>query len=80
MCKCSICGGTIEHPMIKDYFGNNPYPARIGEEDRCCDMCNDMIVVPLRIKMLGLDFEKSTELANKLNTIPFKELIDIARL
>lgn len=29
-------------------FGNNPWPA--AEVGRCCDGCNAMVVIPLRLK------------------------------
>lgn len=47
--KCCICGCEIEHPFIKDYFGNNPWPVNQEEDARCCDECNDTVVIPARI-------------------------------
>ena len=48
--KCCICGKEIE-----DAFGwkegHNPWPAK--EEGRCCTKCNDLIVVPLRMKRIN---------------------------
>jgi hypothetical protein len=41
--KCSICKDTFTG------FGNNPYPATKGEDDRCCDYCNGTVVIPARI-------------------------------
>lgn len=46
--KCSICGKEIKG------YGNNPYPVRIGEDDRCCDECNAKYVIPVRILQLRL--------------------------
>ncbi len=43
--KCSICGCTIKDKMGWKY-GNNAQPINNG---RCCDNCNDMVVVPQRI-------------------------------
>lgn len=43
---CSICGKEFEG------FGNNPYPVTKGEDDRCCDECNDKYVIPARITAL----------------------------
>ena len=40
---CCICGEEL-----KD-FGNDPYP--ISDEGRCCDKCNDKVIVA-RIKAL----------------------------
>ena len=40
--KCCICGKEIPN------YGNNPYP--FGDnEDRCCDACNSLFVIPARI-------------------------------
>lgn len=44
--KCSICGGFFYG------WGNNPWPVTIGEDDRCCDACNDISVVPARIERM----------------------------
>lgn len=38
--KCCICGNEYAH------YGNDAMPAMNG---RCCDKCNNDIVVPLRI-------------------------------
>lgn len=43
---CCFCGQTFMG------FGNNPYPASKNEEDRCCNDCNDDIVIPSRIKAI----------------------------
>lgn len=45
--ECSICGQFFEG------FGNNPWPATFGENDRCCDRCNMIAVLPARIAGLG---------------------------
>lgn len=38
--ECSVCG--------EDYvgFGNNAYPVNEG---RCCDSCNMLVVIPVRL-------------------------------
>lgn len=43
---CDICGKKFEE------FGNNPAPFK-GE--RCCDECNERLVVPLRIYQVTKD-------------------------
>lgn len=43
---CSICG------KIFTGWGNNPWPVTTGENDTCCDECNDTKVIPARIKNL----------------------------
>lgn len=40
---CSICGGEYHH------FGNNAEPVNSG---RCCDECNDTVVLPERLKYI----------------------------
>jgi hypothetical protein len=41
--KCSICNKDIEG------YGNNAKPVN---NDRCCDECNVMVVIPARIELL----------------------------
>ena len=41
---CSICQGEYTH------FGNNAQPVNDG---RCCDNCNETVVVPARINQLA---------------------------
>ena len=41
--KCSICGKEYTH------WGNNAQPINKG---RCCDNCNQTVVVPERIKRM----------------------------
>lgn len=49
---CCICGKEYTH------WGNNPWPLKnengedFGENDRCCDKCNDFKVIPARIERL----------------------------
>lgn len=42
---CCICGNEINDP-----YGNNPAPVK--EDGRCCNICNDTIVIPARIEEL----------------------------
>lgn len=46
---CCICGEEFEG------FGNNPYPLVKEEGARCCDECNDAVVIPARIEALNED-------------------------
>ena len=41
---CCICGKECENK-----WGNNPYPVVNEEEARCCNECNEKVVVPARI-------------------------------
>ena len=53
--KCSICEGAIEekvNPLTGEVYwrgGNNAQPINDG---RCCDTCNDLVVLPERIKQM----------------------------
>lgn len=44
---CCICGQEFTG------WGNNPYPVNSDEDARCCDICNDTVVVPARIGELA---------------------------
>lgn len=46
---CCICGEEFEG------FGNNPYPVNKDENARCCDVCNDIVIIPARIEALNED-------------------------
>lgn len=39
--RCSICGDDVN-----DEFGNNAEPVNKG---RCCDYCNNEVVIPARL-------------------------------
>ena len=41
---CSIC-----HLEIEDEFGHNAEPINTG---RCCDLCNEVFVIPYRITQI----------------------------
>lgn len=34
-------------------FGNNPAPLPVKENDRCCDECNEQVIIPIRIYLLS---------------------------
>jgi hypothetical protein len=44
--KCCLCGEDTEG------FGNNPQPLAKGQDDRCCDDCNTLRVIPARLAAL----------------------------
>lgn len=46
MDKCSVCGKDITGE-----FGNNPEPFRF--HGRCCDSCNETLVIPIRLFLSG---------------------------
>ena len=41
--RCCICGKLFKG------FGNNPWPVKTGEAERCCDACNWDYVIPARL-------------------------------
>lgn len=54
--KCVICGEPITG------YGNNAEPVKHG---RCCDKCNQEVVIPARLKQLSLKEDKDIEELNK---------------
>lgn len=54
--KCCICGKEI-----KDNWGNNPYPVSKNQEDRCCNECNETVVIPERVRIYIEKREKENE-------------------
>lgn len=65
--KCVICGEPITG------YGNNAEPVKHG---RCCDKCNQEVVIPARLKQLSLKEDKDIEEPNKDIEEP-KDLPDI---
>lgn len=43
---CCICGQVCMD------LGNNPWPVVKDADARCCDRCNDEVVIPARIKRM----------------------------
>lgn len=43
MKKCCFCGRTFYG------WGNNPAPVNNDEEARCCNECNNDVVIPARL-------------------------------
>ena len=41
--KCSLC-----ERIIKDEFGNNPYPLGTFDDGQCCDSCNVEVTAAIR--------------------------------
>lgn len=44
--ECCICHCKFHG------WGNNPWPVKDGENDRCCDICNESKVIPARLAMM----------------------------
>lgn len=48
--RCSICDGP-QDPWPGGYgYGNNAWPINNG---RCCNACNDLMVIPARLAQLS---------------------------
>ena len=54
MYKCCLCGGKFEG------MGNNPRPLNRRSGAKCCDKCNETIIIPMRI-MEYLSAKRSKE-------------------
>ena len=54
--ECSICSDKIYPEPVSNWDkGHNAYPVNEG---RCCSICNDTIVTPVRIMMFFKDKEE----------------------
>lgn len=47
--NCVLCGDEIVG------FGNNPEPVASFEEGKCCNRCNNTVVIPARIGRLQMN-------------------------
>lgn len=56
--KCCICGNEIPVTSYGWSEGNNAQPVKDG---RCCDKCNDEVVMPARIAMMYEEYMKKEE-------------------
>ena len=60
MMKCSICEDNLEeqeHPITGEIFWNKGHNAEPINDGRCCDICNDTIVIARRMKIMGMDID-----------------------
>ena len=48
--KCTICNGQLD-----DQYGNNAEPVNKG---KCCNICNETVVIPARINRVMKIYEK----------------------
>ena len=57
--KCSICHEKIDghiNPFTNEVYWTEGHNAQPINNGRCCTICNDTIVVPVRLtRALGLD-------------------------
>lgn len=53
---CCFCGRVIPY-----WVSNNPYPVDTDPMARCCDMCNELKVIPARLEKLRSGREQREE-------------------
>jgi|TARA_Y100000034_G_scaffold132221_1_gene194674 hypothetical protein len=68
--KCCLCGGEIEIMRTPEgivYWseGNNPAPFGKSEDDRCCNDCNDFVVIPARMEQMLSANKEAIDSASK---------------
>jgi len=58
---CCICSNPIEAEFTEsgDAYWTDGHNAEPVAEGRCCDKCNDNIVIPTRLINAGLSIEES---------------------
>jgi hypothetical protein len=49
---CAICGALFQE------FGHSAEPVKRG---RCCNLCNDAVVIPERIRLMGCEMKPCTK-------------------
>ena len=64
---CCFCGDDVGR------YGHNPAP--VSDTGRCCDVCNQMVVIPARMSMMGFRSEgyEGEEIADKILTDTYGE-------
>ena len=56
--KCSICNGQVDehrHPETGEVYWTEGHNAEPVNDGRCCTVCNDLVVIPARIKQISAD-------------------------
>lgn len=88
--KCSICNYEIEKKYMINMDGeevmywDNGHNAQPITDGRCCDICNDVVVLPIRMiphfspKMTALEIEKQKHLLVDLAIKKRRELEEMA--
>lgn len=71
---CCIC-----NEIINEVESHNPWPVRpyssIGEkENRCCQACNDTIVIPARIACINATKEQMENIHENLKQMSHRQL------
>lgn len=63
--KCSICNEPIETDQFGWDLGNNPHPLMQNDNDRCCNNCNILYVLPSRILVYQSTSKDMNRIVNK---------------
>ena len=56
--QCSICNGQVDehrHPETGEVYWTEGHNAEPVNDGRCCTVCNDLVVIPARIKQISAD-------------------------
>lgn len=65
---CCLCGDKYAR------YGHNPAPLGSVETERCCDTCNDIFVVPVRMGQRVDSLTAPTEVVRRYLTLLFERL------
>ena len=74
---CCIC-----NEIINEVEGHNPWPVRpyssIGEkENRCCQACNDTIVIPARIACINATKEQMESIHENFKKMDYQQIVNV---
>lgn len=74
---CCICNANINEAE-----SHNPWPVRthssIGEEEnRCCQVCNDTIVIPARIACINATREQMEIIHENFKNMDYQQLMKV---
>ena len=67
--RCSLCNSLIEVEVSGWNKGHNPWPLRRNETDRCCQTCNDTVVMPARLRLAVAVRKKHPQYIGDINEL-----------
>ena len=50
--RCCLCDEQIEIKENEWKYGHNPQPLSKSNQDRCCDECNEELVMNVRLQLI----------------------------
>ena len=66
--KCCLCKSKIKADLNGWKGGHNPFPLK--DEGRCCENCNNELVIPSRLTItLGISAKESRKLTKEINNV-----------